>query len=161
MADVEPGRTPQHGLTAIAAPAEVATEVAAFLRQRFPQRRFDVVLSQGQILIQDVTVPAQDLSRHVAPATGEAAATPTALDETYQDCATCITAFLQQHSTEGQDCYTPVTTFLAAFSQWRTAAGQRPFSEEEILATLMEYWSVYQGAREGWILDEYTVTYHG
>jgi hypothetical protein len=38
-------------------------------------------------------------------------------------------------------------------------AGQPVFSDEEMLATLMEYWSVYQGAHEGWILDEYTVTY--
>lgn len=149
--------------------AAVAMAVAAMLRQRFPHRRFNIILAQSQIIIQAVPPPVAtpDTPRPLASAaepsrraaTSEAAAvspTPRAMPE---DCATCIATFLQQHSVHRADGYTPVMTFLDLFRQWCTVAGQTVFSDEEMLATLMEHWIVYQGAHEGWILDEYTVTY--
>lgn len=143
--------------------AAVAMAVAAFLRHRFPHRRFDIILAQSQIIIQAVPPPvatpntprplasSAEPSRHAA-----VSPTPRAMPE---DCATCIATFLQQHSVHHADGYTPVMTFLDTFRQWRTVVGQTVFSDEEMLATLMEHWIVYQGAHEGWILDEYTVTY--
>ena len=169
MTDVTQGHTPHHdppvrpvaGSGEAAPPSDdedaaVATAVAAFLRQRFPHRRFAIILAPRQIILQAVPPPGAMPAppRPLAPS-----AEPSRHAATSEDCATCIATFLQQHSVHRADGYTPVTTFLDLFRQWRTVAGQPGFSDEEMLATLMEYWSVYQGAHEGWILDEYTVTY--
>ncbi|MGE3540649.1 MAG: hypothetical protein AB7N91_24815 [Candidatus Tectimicrobiota bacterium] len=139
----------------------VAAAIAALLRQRFPQRRFHITLTSGQIIVQPlpepttVAIPPSSLM----PAAPEAIIAPPVSPPPPDDCATCIATFLQQYAVHRVDGYTPVTTLLDALHHWRTAAGQPLFSDDEILDTLMDDWMVYQGAHEGWILDEYIVTY--